>query len=125
MTTNNLNASTKYKYEFYIGCNDKDTKKDNSALILQRVQLYFLNLFGFYSMQVMHGAYTHQEEFDAGDIFGNKRDYHTVVCEKTCKIELILDDKLYDLELICASLKDLCNQESILVTCTKVNGGLF
>lgn len=117
--------NTKYNYKFYIGCNDKDSKKDNSAQIIFNVQNYFLKTFGFYSMQVMHGAYTHQEEFDAGDIFGNKRDYHTVVCEKTCVIELILDDKLFDLELICANLKELCNQESILVTCSEVNGGLF
>ena len=107
MTTNKL------KYEFYIGCNDKDTKKDNSAQIIFNVQNYFLEMFGFYSMQVLHGAYTHNDK------------YNTIVCEKTCKIELILDDKLYDLELICASLKELCNQESIMVTCTEVNGGLF
>lgn len=112
MTTDNLNSSTKYKYEFYIGCNDKETKQDNSAQIVFNVQNYFLKMFGFYSLQVLHGAYTHIDK-------------HTVVCEKTCKIELILNEKLYDLELICANLKDLCNQESILVTCTEVNGGLF
>lgn len=106
MTTN------KIKYEFYIGCNDKDTKKDNSAQIIFDVQNYFLEQFGFYSMQVLHGAYTHNDK-------------HTIVCEKTCKIELILNEKLYDLELICANLKELCNQESILVTCIEVNGGLF
>lgn len=105
MTTNKL------KYEFYIGCNDKDSKQDNSAQIIFDVQNYFLKTFGFYSMQIQHGAYTHND--------------NTVVTEKTCKIELILQDKLYDLELICASLKELCNQESILVVCTKVNGGLY
>ena len=119
MTTNKL------KYEFYIGCNDKDTKEDNSAQIFFNVQNYFLETFGFYAMQVQHGAYTHNEEFDAGDIFGIKRDYHTVVTEKTCKIELILQDKLYDLELICSTLKELCNQESILVTVSEVQGGLY
>lgn len=106
-----MTSNKKIKYEFYIGCNDKDTKEDNSAQIVFIAQTYFIKTFGFYSMQVQHGAYTHID--------------NTVVCEKTCKIELILDDKLYDLELICASLKELCNQESILVTCTKVNGGLF
>lgn len=105
MTTNKL------KYEFYIGCNDKDTKEDNSAQIVFNVQNYFLKMFGFYSMQVVHGAYTHID--------------NTIVCEKTCKIELILQEKLYDLELIYAALKDLCNQESIMVTCTEINGGLF
>lgn len=104
-------ATNKLKYEFYIGCNDKDSKKDNSAQIVFNVQNYFLKMFGFYSMQVQHGAYTHIDD--------------TVVTEKTCKIELILNEKLYDLELICASLKELCNQESIMVTCTEVNGGLF
>lgn len=111
MTTNKLNSSTKYKYEFYIGCNDKDTKEDNSAQIVFIVQTYFIKTFGFYSMQVQHGAYTHND--------------NTVVCEKTCVMELILDDKLYDLELICSSLKELCNQESILVTTTQVEGGLY
>lgn len=111
MTSNELNSSTKYKYEFYIGCNDKDNKQDNSAQIVFNVQNYFLKQFGFYSMQVLHGVYTHKD--------------NTVVCEKTCKIELILQEKLYDLELICASLKELCNQESILVTCTELQGGLF
>ena len=66
MTTNKINSSTKYKYEFYIGCNDKDTKQDNSAQITFNVQNYFLKMFGFYSLQILHGAYTHQEEFDAG-----------------------------------------------------------
>lgn len=111
MTTNELNSSTKYKYEFYIGCNDKDSKQDNSAQIIFNVQNYFLKTFGFYSLQVLHGAYTHIDD--------------TIVCEKTCKIELILNEKLYDLELICASLKELCNQESILVTTTQVEGGLY
>lgn len=104
-------TSNKIKYEFYIGCNDKDSKQDNSAQIVFNVQNYFLKQFGFYSMQVLHGAYTHND--------------NTVVTEKTCKIELILDDKLSDLELICASLKELCNQESILVTVSKVQGGLY
>jgi len=104
-------TSMKYDYKFYIGCNDKDSKKDNSAQVLFNVQNYFLKTFGFYSMQVMHGAYTHID--------------NTVVTEKTCVMELVLDDKLYDLELICATLKELCNQESILVTTTQVEGGLF
>ena len=107
----NMTSETKYKYEFYIGCNDKDTKEDNSAQIVFNVQNYFLKQFGFYSMQVQHGAYTHID--------------NSIVCEKTCKIELILQDKLYDLEYICASLKELCNQESILVTCTEINGTLY
>ena len=106
-----MTSETKYKYEFYIGCNDKDTKEDNSAQIVFNVQNYFLKQFGFYSMQVQHGAYTHID--------------NSIVCEKTCKIELILQDKLYDLEYICASLKELCNQESILVTCTEINGTLY
>lgn len=106
-----MTSKTKYDYKFYIGCNDKNSKKDNSAQILFNVQNYFLKQFGFYSVQIQHGAYTHND--------------NTIVCEKTCKIELILDDKLYDLELICATLKELCNQESILVTCTEIQGGLF
>lgn len=101
----------KYQYNFYIGCNDKDSKKDNSAQIVFNVQNYFLKMFGFYSMQVQRGAYTHID--------------NTIVCEKTCKIELILQEKICDLELICASLKELCNQESILVTVNKVQGGLY
>lgn len=103
--------NTKYDYKFYIGCNDKDTKRDNSAQIIFNVQSYFLKMFGFYSMQVMYGAYAHKD--------------NTIVCEKTCAIELILYNKLYDLELICASLKELCNQESILVTVSKIQGGLY
>lgn len=103
--------NVKYDYKFYIGCNDKDNKKDNSAQILFNVQNYFLKQFGFYSMQVQHGAYTHID--------------NTIVCEKTCVMELILDDKLLDIELICATLKELCNQESILVTVAEVNGGLY
>ena len=99
------------KYEFYIGCNDKDSKQDNSDVIIERVKLFFLNKFGFYTMSILEGAYTHKD--------------NTVVTEKTCKIELILNENLYDIELICATLKELCNQESILATGTEVYGGLY
>lgn len=103
--------NTKYDYKFYIGCNDKYTKQDNSEHVIKNVQNYFLKQFGYYTMQVMQGVYAHID--------------NTIVREKTCRIELILDDKLYDLELICATLKELCSQESILVTVSKVNGGLY
>jgi len=99
------------KYEFYIGCNDKDNKKDNSDAIIERVKLFFLEKFRFYTMSILEGAYTHND--------------NTVVTEKTCKIELILNNELCDVELICATLKELCNQESILVTISEVNGGLY
>lgn len=111
MTFENNSVNNMFKYQFFIGCNDKDSKEDNSEAILQRVQLYFLEQFGFYSMQVMHGAYTHNDK--------------TVITEKTCAIELILDDKLLDIELICATLKELCNQESILVTVDKIRACLY
>lgn len=99
------------KYEFYIGCNDKDSKQDNSDVIVERVKLFFLEKFGFYTMSILEGAYTHID--------------NTIVTEKTCKIELILQEKLYDIELICSTLKELCNQESILVTYTEIIGGLY
>ena len=98
-------------YKFYIGCNDKDSKKDNSAQIVFNVQNYFLKTFGFYTLHIAYGAYTHND--------------NTVVTEKTCIIELVLNDKLHDIELICATLKELCNQESNLVTVSKIQGGLY
>ena len=99
------------KYEFYIGCNDKDSKQDNSDVIIERVKLFFLEKFGFYIMSILEGAYTHND--------------NTTIIEKTCKVELILNDKLNDYALICATLKELCNQERILITVSKVVGGLF
>ena len=111
MINKNEVSSTKYKYEFYIGCNDKDSKQDNSDAIIERVKLFFLEKFGFYTMSILEGAYTHNDNI--------------VVAEKTCKVELLLNGYLTDIELICATLKELCNQESILVTITKVFGGLY
>lgn len=99
------------KYEFYIGCNDKDSKKDNSDVIVERVKLFFLEKFGFYTMSILEGAYTHID--------------NSTVTEKTCKVELMFSNGLNDIELICATLKELCNQESILVTISEVNGGLY
>lgn len=100
-----------FDYKFYIGCNDKDTKEDNSAIIMSRALVYFNDNFDAFSYSVVNGVYTHND--------------NTVITEKTCIIELLLDNELVDIELITATLKELCNQESILVTVSKVQGGLY
>lgn len=110
-----------FKYEFYIGCNDKDNKQDNSSVIIERVKLFFLEKFGFYTMSILEGAYTHRVEYGCT----NTHNDNTIVIEKTCKIELVLNEKLYDYGLICATLKELCNQENILATGTEIYGGLY
>lgn len=107
MTTNKL------KYEFYIGCNDKDTKKDNTTMVLKNVQKLFDSNFECYTLDVAQGRY----KYNNGQ----------TVNENTCIIKVIHDKTINKtwLKYFCELLKDVANQESILVTVSKVRGELY
>lgn len=100
-----------FKYEFYIGNNDKNTKQFND-----RVELYAIEYFNQYFPEgytLLHGQGTYLH--DDGEFIN----------EKTSIFIVFSNRELVELELIIATLKELCSQESIFVSCTKVNGGLY
>ena len=103
MTLENNSGNNVSKYQFFIGCNDKDTLKDNYKQIKKRVIKYFDDLDQCYTLTEAVGRYQH----DDGE----------VVNERTLIVTIFtyaFSDKW------AVDLKKVCNQESILVAADRV-----
>ena len=102
MTFENNSVNNMFKYQFFIGCNDKDTLKDNYKQIKKRVIKYFDNLNQCYTLSEAVGRYQH--------------DNGRVVNERTLIVTIFTYKHIGALAI---DLKKICNQESILVTADK------
>lgn len=91
-----------YKYEFYIGNNDKDTKEFDERIQRNAIDFFDVRFPDGYTLTNAVGRYQHNN----GD----------VVKELTSIFTVFTDYELLDIELLQYDLKDLCNQESILIT---------
>lgn len=102
------------KINYYIGCNDKDTLKQ------EKPKDYFMTIF--------NSCFENFTLTQATGKFTNEQGLTTT--EKTFIITLLLDENDKEasqewIEINCLYLKDILNQESILVTKEKIQANFY